>query len=841
MPSSVNINGLRIYRPGIYAIIDASSLGGKGISTGNVAIVGDFPELEHGGMGGAATDVKSLTFSSAPAVNQFNPTKKWLDISKIAFSPSSDGRVPGGAATLTFVNQMPNSQAKSAGYGGFQSIHSTEALELQSRLWGKTGNRVFVEMKTNADDANLIDATIKLDGKSEVFSAQGSGPIMDLWYSGSDLTTSWTEVGPKHLHWSWTKALPLPSASDADVVWEPTHVVSSGAPLEVMYMDGASGAQTSAKTLKVEGLNAAGIATTEELSTNSGANTNQIYASSDIGGTPLYQTATSWSRIDKVTVDGSAAANGTWTLSGTAFDIDMTDFLTLGAVVSYINNNSTKGFNAESQHVRINTIPAKPSAEWPYAGGLDSSNGNTLGAGNKLTVRADNWAIVSSLDSSQFVKCKAATPSTTKAECMFILKDVASLNGQKFTLTDGTNTQEFEFDNTKNGVANGTIGVQGEDLEEVADSIVASINDASITLNITATSMGAADGEERIRLVMDAGGEGGNQLIKLEEVFIVDSLSTTNFFIPRFSGGSTLGYQLPPKQADGGASSDTFLFGGGVGSVTSASIDEAYKAIEAADIQIVVPMPGSYAASDSNLVDHYKKAVTHCVDSAIAGYERNVWAGASEGNTPKELFDTFTKKLNSRHLAMVGQEIQITNSKGNLEWFSPQYLALMCACMQAGSVVATPLTWKRPSVVDVRQKWNSSLDAGEAIARGLCVLSEDTLGWKIERSVTTHMEDDNPIYSEVSSMESVNTSVRALRNQLLIQIGNPIYSNTAPKMASKVDSVLDRQVQDGIIKAYQNVVLEDLGDTIRITYEVAAVEPLNFIIIVANVTRIAST
>ena len=47
MPSFLNLNGLKIYRPGVYATIDASSLGGAGVSTGNIALVGNFPQFEH--------------------------------------------------------------------------------------------------------------------------------------------------------------------------------------------------------------------------------------------------------------------------------------------------------------------------------------------------------------------------------------------------------------------------------------------------------------------------------------------------------------------------------------------------------------------------------------------------------------------------------------------------------------------------------------------------------------------------------------------------------------------------------------------------------------------------
>jgi hypothetical protein len=81
----------------------------------------------------------------------------------------------------------------------------------------------------------------------------------------------------------------------------------------------------------------------------------------------------------------------------------------------------------------------------------------------------------------------------------------------------------------------------------------------------------------------------------------------------------------------------------------------------------------------------------------------------------------------------------------------------------------------------------------------------------------------------VSAYESILTSVRNLRNSLADQIGRPTRASQIPLISSRVQSALTAQVRDGIIKAFQNIQLEDLGDEVAISYEVAPVEPLNFI------------
>ncbi len=99
------------------------------------------------------------------------------------------------------------------------------------------------------------------------------------------------------------------------------------------------------------------------------------------------------------------------------------------------------------------------------------------------------------------------------------------------------------------------------------------------------------------------------------------------------------------------------------------------------------------------------------------------------------------------------------------------------------------------------------------------------------------MEDDNPIFSEVSANESVNASIRGLRSQLDALIGTANRSLTANRVTSLAQAQLNRQVQDGTIKAFRDVVVQDQGDTLVVGYTVAAIEPLNFIKLDVTVAR----
>jgi len=288
----------------------------------------------------------------------------------------------------------------------------------------------------------------------------------------------------------------------------------------------------------------------------------------------------------------------------------------------------------------------------------------------------------------------------------------------------------------------------------------------------------------------------------------------------------TLGTLSLVEQTSG--SSVSLLSGGAVSAVSLSDWTDALTTIESADLQIIVAW--------SDAADVHAEVATHLRAAALAGRERNAWVGSS-ANESLSALNTRAKALNNRNIALVGQQVRLTAPTGEAVTRPPQWLALMLAGMQAGSPIATPLTRKAPNVLDVFGAWDADRDAAQAIRSGVTTLSRGPLGWRVERSVTTWLRDDNPIYSEVSANESVNTSVRDLRAGLDGFIGEPNRSLTANRIKSIVEARLNRQVLDGVIKNFRNVVLEDLGDTLRVNYEVAAVEPLNFISVTASVNR----
>jgi hypothetical protein len=675
MPSSLNLSGLKIYRPGVYSVIDASALGGKGVSTGNVAIVGDFPMFEQS---------EPLTFTNSKAVSDYYSADTELGLlARLAFSPSNDPQVPGGASTITFQNVRSNTAAFATLLDGANAA----SVKVLAKVWGKAGKKTLIGTKENATDSNGRDFTVSRDGLTENFTNVQSGVLGNVEYTGTNLNKSVLTASPGNLKLTWEKEFACNGTDTAithamsDIANDPTATLS--------FAITPAGDTDGIYVLTVTGTDADGAAKTANLT---------MPDSAGADGVTQTLAANGFATITELKVDPAGASTKVFTVSATAFDLSTADFPTVGDAFTQINLNSGKNWKVTVKSPETFSIPLTD---------LDSSSGANVA-------------------------------------------------------TEGAN--------------GGTAASLRSDLRSV-----------------------------------------------------LNALNTSKLITAERSSGAT----GPPDKA--AAFANTPLESGGTEGTSIASTDweTALTKIADKDVQIVVLFTDNATTQ--------KMGIAHARESALFGYERNLWVGAPKDKTLTELFDEHSSVLNTRHMAVVAQEIKIPNLKGTLVFKEPKYLAVMMAGMQAGSSIAMPLTWKRPDVSDVRQDWRENLDAGEAIQKGICVLSRDNLGWKVERSVTTHLEDDNPILSEVSAFESVNTSVRDLRAKLIGQIGNPVIAGTASRMVGAVEARLDKQVKDGIIKAFRNVFIEDLGDTFNVHYEVAAVEPLNFIVVTAHVVRISET
>lgn len=253
----------------------------------------------------------------------------------------------------------------------------------------------------------------------------------------------------------------------------------------------------------------------------------------------------------------------------------------------------------------------------------------------------------------------------------------------------------------------------------------------------------------------------------------------------------------------------------------------AFTSIKRSDLNIVVPFSSETAVA--------QQAQTHALEAAQeAGFERNVWFGTAAGSSIANTF-AVAKTLNDRNIAITNQSITVEGVS-----LDPKFTACLFAAMQGATPIAEPLTRKRPLaiVTATSEGFQREDQADLAIRRGIVFFADPSnTGLRVERSVTTWLKDDNPVYSEVSANESLNFTVRQVRLATQSQIGTKIVSGKKGDVERVVTNALVSLKTNGIIRDFADLSVNLIGDTANVAFSVATVEPLNFITITTTVVR----
>lgn len=222
-----------------------------------------------------------------------------------------------------------------------------------------------------------------------------------------------------------------------------------------------------------------------------------------------------------------------------------------------------------------------------------------------------------------------------------------------------------------------------------------------------------------------------------------------------------------------------------------------------------------------------------------AGRERNAWLGVPANQSLEDIGDAYVSPQNNQLMSIVGQGVTFLDYQGNRRVeASPMWMAINLLCLQGALPAAEPLTRKSPNILDTTEAWTREDDVNEAIKRGVVViglgLNNDL---RVERSITTWRNDNISFNTEVNTRESVNTCLRELRKYLDAEIGSRILNTTVGRLLNLSENRLKQIREAGIIQDFANVKVRRVADTVFVDFDLAAVEPLNFIRITANLVR----
>ena len=380
MPTSIIANGKRTYVPGVYGQIVADGLANPGVSIGNLAIVGDFPQLQQN---------VPVKFNSAKALINFDTTDiKLARLAKLAFNPSLDPRVT-GATSVTLVSAQASTQALAI----FKDTANADVLSVKSQMWGSAGNSVWVKIAANGDNK---DINITAPGKTaEEYKAIGAAAVVNVTLltgaqvnstlNGANDTAKFSVLSDI---WKldWTKRL----TNNGDTNLTEAHVPVSGRSLYIK----ASAASGSNITVTVTGTGLkAGVLVTSATYTFTDA---QQGAGAWTEIKDVADTVT-WLGITKITNNYNGV--NTLDVKGTAFAYDATRYNKVSEIVGLINNNAPAFISASIDDPRgYNLAPTEVDK-------LDEVTCKNVNA----PVSAHLWAILQALAGSSIVTASRVT------------------------------------------------------------------------------------------------------------------------------------------------------------------------------------------------------------------------------------------------------------------------------------------------------------------------------------------------------------------------------------------------------------------------------------------------
>lgn len=279
-------------------------------------------------------------------------------------------------------------------------------------------------------------------------------------------------------------------------------------------------------------------------------------------------------------------------------------------------------------------------------------------------------------------------------------------------------------------------------------------------------------------------------------------------------------------------SSAKFLAGGSDGTTTIDDWAEAFEALQNVDVQWITPVSADGAIHA--MVDAHVSYMSN-----VAGKERRAIVGMATGSTDLEAIAA-AKALNSDRTSVV--HIGNYNYKnGKLVLFPPYITAAMLSGMFSGVNPGTPLTNKSIKVRGLERDLRNPTDTDQLILGGVLCVENTDQGYKVVKSITSWLVNDNYNRVEQSCGVAADFVARNIREALDVLRGakaNPLVLSRAVSIAQSTLKELARQEPQGpgILAGddanppFKNIQASIEGDVLRVQFECSPVIPVNYVL-----------
>lgn len=277
-----------------------------------------------------------------------------------------------------------------------------------------------------------------------------------------------------------------------------------------------------------------------------------------------------------------------------------------------------------------------------------------------------------------------------------------------------------------------------------------------------------------------------------------------------------------------------FLSGATDGSTTNNDWSDAFQALQSIDVQWFSPVsadPALHAMADAHAL----------YMSDVAGKERRAICGTAL-STSDAAAVTAAKALNSDRTSLVHLGHNNYGLDGKLKLFPPYITAAILVGMFAGVNPGTPLTNKAIKVRGLERNLRNPTDTDVLINGGvLCVENTDE-GYKVVKSISTWLVNDNYNRVEQSCGVALDFTMRNVRKGLDVLRGSKANPLVLSRAISITDSVLKELAREepqgpGVLAgnatspAFRNITASIEGDVLRVQFECSPVVPTNYVLV----------
>jgi hypothetical protein len=287
-----------------------------------------------------------------------------------------------------------------------------------------------------------------------------------------------------------------------------------------------------------------------------------------------------------------------------------------------------------------------------------------------------------------------------------------------------------------------------------------------------------------------------------------------------------------------------YLIGGSDGVTTIAEWQKGFNALQSTDVQWVVPLspePSIHAMADSHVV----------YMSDIARRERRSIVGGDIGASDEDAIKA-AKALNSDRTSYTHLGFYDYDEDGELALFQPYVLAAQLAGGFSGVNPGTPLTNHTIKIRGIERTLKNPTDTDVLIDRGVLCIEDTEEGYKVVKSISTWLVNDNYNRVEVSTgvaCDFVSRNVRDAVNGIRGKKGSPFLLTEAINRAESALKELAKPepmgpmviVGDAKNPAYKNLTASVEGDVVAVEFQCSPVIPVNYVTIVIHAVPYSGT